>query len=329
MPMNSLYPLKFNSIFKDKIWGGQKINSIMEMEFEGLPNCGEAWILSGVEEEQSVVNNGFLAKNELNELVEVYMGDLVGEKNYEQFGNQFPILIKIIDANDWLSIQVHPDDKLATKRGLASGKTEMWYILDAEKDSELISGFSKKVSKEEYLNLLNNKTLTTVLNHEKVKKGDVFYMPAGRVHALGSGILLAEIQQTSDTTYRIYDYDRIDVAGNLRELHTEEALDALDFEVYPDYRTRYKSEKNKTENLVKTEYFTTNILELDAPLSKDYSALDSFVIYVCVEGNYGLIYDGGNLKVKKGETVLIPATTEEVKIIPTPDTKLLEVYIGS
>ncbi|MCP4552613.1 MAG: mannose-6-phosphate isomerase [Bacteroidetes bacterium] len=326
--MNSLYPFKFNSIFKDKIWGGQRINSVMEMDFKDLPNCGEAWILSGVDEEQSVVSNGFLAENELNELVEVYMGDLVGEKNFDRFGNQFPILVKIIDANDWLSIQVHPDDKLAAKRGLGMGKTEMWYILDADKNSELISGFSKKITKEEYLTLLNNKTLTTVLNHEQAKKGDAFYMPAGRVHALGPGILLAEIQQTSDTTYRIYDYDRIDVAGNLRELHTEEALDAIDFEMYPDYKTRYNSEKNKTNNLVKSEHFTAHILELDVPLSKDYSALDSFVIYVCVEGSYGLIYDGGSLKVKKGETVLIPATSEEVKIIPVPETKLLEVFIA-
>ncbi len=326
--MKSLYPLKFNSIFKDKIWGGQRIKTVMGMDFSPLQNCGEAWVLSGVEDEQSVVSNGFLAENELNELVEIYMGDLVGEKNFEEFGNQFPILVKIIDTNDWLSIQVHPDDKLAEKRGLPRGKTEMWYLLDAEKDAEIILGFNQQINKDKYQSLIETKNLKSVLNAEKVKAGDVFYVPAGRVHALGPGMLLAEIQQTSDTTYRIYDWDRIDVDGTMRELHIEEALDAIDFKVEKDYKTKYEVEKNKTSELVKTRFFTTNLIDLDVPLKKDYVALDSFVIYLCVEGAYALLFGDEKLTTQRGETILIPATMNEVQIIPAPNAKILEVYIA-
>ena len=228
--MNKLYPLKFKNIFKDKIWGGQKINTILGKDYTPLSNCGEMWVVSGVEGNQSIVENGFLAENELNEVVEIYMGDLVGEEVYEKYGNEFPVLIKFIDANDFLSIQVHPDDNLAKKRHAGNGKTEMWYIVEASPEAELISGFSKKVDKETYLEHLQNKTLKEILNFERVKAGDVFYMPAGRVHAIGPGILLAEIQQTSDITYRIYDWDRLGVDGSLRELHTDLALDAIDFE---------------------------------------------------------------------------------------------------
>jgi mannose-6-phosphate isomerase len=328
MNMKSLYPLKFNSIYKDKIWGGQKIKTVMGMDFSPLGNCGEAWVLSGVEGDQSVVVNGFLAENELNELVEIYMGELVGEKNYEEFGDQFPILVKIIDSNDWLSIQVHPDDELAQKRGLDRGKTEMWYLLDAEKDAEIILGFNKEIKRNEYQELLNDKKLKSVLNAEKVKAGDVFYVPAGRVHAIGPGILLAEIQQTSDTTYRIYDWDRIGVDGLMRELHVDEALDAIDFKVEKNYKTDYSAEKNKTTKVVKSKYFTTNLIDLDVPLSKDYSVLDSFVIYLCIEGSFVLMYDNEKLNAKKGETILIPAIMNEVKIIPAPKAKILEVYIA-
>jgi mannose-6-phosphate isomerase len=300
----------------------------MGMDYSPLQNCGEAWVLSGVETEQSIVSNGFLADNELNELVEIYMGDLVGEKNFEEFGNQFPILVKIIDTNDWLSIQVHPDDKLAEKRGLLRGKTEMWYLLDAEKDAEIILGFNQVINKDKYQNLLETKNLKSVLNVEKVKAGDVFYVPAGRVHALGPGMLLAEIQQTSDTTYRIYDWDRIDVDGTMRELHIEEALDAIDFKVEKEYKTKYEVEKNKTSELIKTKFFKTNLIDLDVPLKKDYVALDSFVIYLCVEGAYALLFGDEKLTAQKGETILIPATMNEVQIIPAPNAKILEVFIA-
>ncbi len=325
--MNTLYPLKFKPVYKDKIWGGQKIKTVLGQEFSPLPNCGEVWVLSGVDGSQTEIANGFLEGNDLNELVEIYMGELVGDAVYQRFGDEFPILIKFIDANDWLSIQVHPDDELAGKRHGSLGKTEMWYILDAEKDSELISGFSKKVSKDEYLRRLGDKTLKSIMNFEKVKRGDVYYMPAGRVHALGPGILLAEIQQTSDVTYRIYDWDRIDKAGMMRELHTELALDAIDFGVRDEYRTAYEKKLNETVSVVESPYFTTNLIHLDQPLAKDYSELDSFVIYVCPEGAFHLTAGGTDYLVKMGEAILLPASLNTVEIHPEGGCKILEVYM--
>jgi mannose-6-phosphate isomerase len=325
--MNQLYPLKFKPIFKDKIWGGRKIKTSLGMDFGKLPNCGEVWVISGVEGNPSVVENGFLAGNELNELIEVFMGDLVGDKIYDRFGDKFPLLIKFIDANDWLSIQVHPDDALAAKRGLGNGKTEMWYIMDANNNAELISGFSQKTDRESYLNHLENKTLKEILNVEKVKKGDVFYMPAGRVHAIGPGILLAEIQQTSDTTYRIYDWDRIDAAGMHRELHTEDALDAIDFSIPDEYKTKYESIKNQTSKVIDTAKFTTNIIDLDQVLKKNFVELDSFVIYIGLEGNTHLNWDEGQILLKQGEAIIKPAILNEIELLPDGNSKLLEVYI--
>ena len=325
--MNKLYPLKFKPIFKDKVWGGQKIHTELGLDFGKLPNCGELWAISGIEGEQSVVENGFLAENELNELIEVYMGDLVGEKVFKQFEEEFPLLIKFLDANDWLSIQVHPDDELAKQRGIGYGKTEMWYILEAEKNAELISGFNRKLDEENYLQYFENGKMKEILNFEKVKKGDVFFIPAGRVHALGPGILLAEIQQTSDTTYRIYDWDRPGSDGKLRQLHTEEALDAIDFTFHKEYKTLYESKPNSTSSLVNSQYFTTNLIELDKTVLKNTSQLDSFVIYMGVEGTCSIKFEGGSVNINKGETVLVPASINNLIIEPLPKSKLLEIYI--
>lgn len=327
---NQLYPLKFKPILKNKIWGGTRIKSLLGIDFAPLPNCGEAWVLSGVEGNQTGIVNGYLSGNELNELVEIYMGDLVGDAVYERFGNEFPILVKFIDAADYLSIQVHPDDELAAKRNIGYGKSEMWYIMDADPGSTLISGFSRKIEKEAYIEHLNNKTLRDVLNEEKVERGDVFYMPAGRVHALGTGIFLAEIQQTSDTTYRIYDWDRVDSEGKSRELHIEEALDAIDFNVYDDYKAKYEAKQNGSVNLVTSPFFTTNLIKLDKALGKDYSELDSFVIYICVSGSVTLVHPGSTepqVSLVQGEAVLIPATIDRIDIIPSSASEILEVYI--
>ena len=325
--MNQLYPLKFQPVFKDKIWGGQKIKSVLGMDFGKLPNCGEAWVVSGVEGNPTLVKNGFLAGNELNELVSVYMGDLVGDDVYEKFGDEFPLLIKYLDTNAWLSIQVHPDDDLAEQRGLGNGKTEMWYVLEADKDAELISGFNRPVTREDYLKHLEDKRLKDILNFEKVTDGDVFFIPAGRVHALGPGILLAEIQQTSDTTYRIYDWDRIAADGTKRELHTKEALDAIDFDMAEGYKTRYKAEKNKTTNLVACPQFTTNLLDLDQGISKDYEELDSFVILMGVEGNSTLNWDEETMEIKTGDAIVIPNVINHIELRPKGNAKILEIYI--
>ena len=256
------------------------------------------------------------------------MGDLVGDKVYNKFGLDFPLLIKFIDASDKLSVQVHPDNKLAFERHNSYGKTEMWYIIHAEKDAELISGFNHEMDKEHYVHHLNKNEITQTLNFEKVKQGDVFFIPSGRVHAIGSGIVLAEIQQTSDITYRIFDWDRKDDNGNFRELHTDLAVDAIDFKKYDNYKTEYKSEKNLSSEIIKCQYFQTNILEFDRSIEKNYNWLDSFVIYICLEGEFEIIYnESDKLNVKKGETVLLPAVFEHLKLNPVGTSKLLEVYI--
>lgn len=326
--MKELYPLLFNPILKEKIWGGQNLNSSLNKNIPSEKKIGESWELSGVENNISIVKNGFLADNDLNELIEIYMGDLIGDRIYDQFGNNFPLLIKFIDANDVLSIQVHPDDELAQKRYGLNGKTEMWYIVSADKDAELISGFNHKMNKEHYLEHVKNNKLSQILNHEKVKAGDVFYIPAGRVHAIGAGIVLAEIQQSSDVTYRIFDWNRRDDKGDYRKLHTEEAIDAIDYTVYENYKTDYVSVENQSSKIVTNKYFETNVLEFNESIDKNYNQLDSFVIFMCLEGKVEIeYYKSEKMSIKKGETVLIPAVIEHLILNPVVQSKLLEVYI--
>ena len=324
-----LYPLKFKPILKDKIWGGQKLKTYLNKEFLHLPNCGESWEISGVANDISIVENGNLAGNSLQELIEVYMGDLIGDKVYEKFGQEFPLLIKFIDASNVLSIQVHPDDAAAKERHNAFGKTEMWYIIQADKGSELISGFNRKTDKQTYLEHLRDKKLKDILNYEKVSEGDVFFIPSGRVHAIGAGILLAEIQQTSDITYRIYDWDRVDANGQGRELHTNLAVDVIDYKHYESYRTNYDKIKNTEINLASCQYFTTKLLEFDTDIRKDYNLIDSFIIFMCLSGEFDIVYgDNEECRVTKGETVLLPAEINDIVLKPVENAKLLEVFIG-
>ncbi len=323
----NLYPLKFKTIFKEKIWGGEKIKTILNKDFSPLNNCGETWELSAIQGELSIVENGFLAGNNIQELIEIYMGDLVGDKVYDKFGIEFPLLIKFIDANDILSIQVHPDDKLAKKRHKAYGKTEMWYVIDAEKDAEIIIGFKNDIDENTYLNNLKNGTLKEILNIEKAKKGDVFYIPAGRVHAIGAGILLCEIQQTSDITYRIYDWDRKDANGNLRELHTKYAVEAIDYNVYDNNKINYNKKENVSNKIISCNYFTTNYINLKKTIRKDYFEIDSFIIYVCLNGKFKITYDNKETLVSKGELVLLPAEFDIVELKPIINSEILEIYI--
>ncbi|SFF09157.1 type I phosphomannose isomerase catalytic subunit [Sunxiuqinia elliptica] len=326
--MEKLYPLKFKTQYMDKIWGGQKVRTHLGKDFGKLPNCGETWEISGVQDHVSVVSNGFLAGNSLEELIEVYMGDLVGDKVYERFGVEFPLLIKFIDANDDLSIQVHPDDELSKKRHQAFGKTEMWYVMQADQGAKLNLGFKEELTKEQYLEKFEAGQLMDILNFEEVKEGDVLFMPAGRVHAIGRGVLVAEIQQTSDVTYRIYDYERKDAEGNERELHTELALDAIDFTVPESYKTEYEAKQNDSVEVVKCDYFTTNVLELNQKLERDFHQEDSFVIYICLEGELTIDFEEGSESVKKGDTVLVPAALEQFFLSPqNSDVKLLEVHL--
>lgn len=322
-----LYPLKFKPVFKDKIWGGQKIRTTLGLDFTPMPNCGEAWMLSGVAGSQTEVANGFLAGNELNEVLEIYMDDLVGEKAFSANPEEFPVLVKFIDSADWLSVQVHPNDELAAQRGLGGGKTEMWYVLDAEPGATLISGFNREMNAASYQALLKRGELEQALNFEPVRAGDSFFMPAGRVHALGPGILLTEIQQTSDTTYRIHDWNRVDANGQSRELHVAEALEAIDFSGDTGGRIRVPETRDRPVNLVDSSYFTVNRIMATRETGKDYSSLDSFVIWIATEG-HGLVRSGDHtVPLARGEVVLLPAVTGEVMLIPSAAMKILEVYI--
>lgn len=321
-----LYPLKFKPIFKERIWGGRKIETAFGKKLPAGEKIGESWELSGVDGDVSVVANGKLKGNNLQELIEIYMGDLVGDKVFEKYGEEFPLLIKLIDADDNLSIQVHPDDELAAERHQSFGKTEMWYVVGHEPDAMLYLGFNQPVDKEKYLKYLEAGTLAELLNAYKVQDGDAYFIPAGTIHAIGKGLLIAEIQQTSDITYRVFDWNRVDPkTGQGRELHTELALDAIEYKSRSVYKTVAAPKVNAPVTLEKCPYFQTNSLIVDGAVERDYADMDSFVIYICLDGNLELEYDGGTETVKKGETVLIPAELNEVTL--KGQGKVLEVYI--
>ena len=321
-----LYPLKFEPILKDKIWGGTKLKNIFDKQAT-TDKLGESWELSGYENEESVVTNGFLAGNNLAELIEIYMGELIGDKVYDQYGLTFPLLFKLIDANDYLSIQVHPGDEVAAERHNSFGKTEMWYVVDADENAELIIGFSKDCTRDEYLDALDDNKVEELLQHVPVKKGDVFFIPAGLVHAIGKGVVVAEIQQSSDITYRIYDYKRVDDKGNERELHTEQALDVINFDAAENPKTAYQVIPNEITPLVSCDYFTTNLIQFDTALIRNYGQLDSFIAYMCLEGSFFVEANNEKTVINKGDTVLIPACIDEVGLTPHDKVTLLEVHV--
>lgn len=323
----SLYPLKFEPILKDKIWGGTRLRTMLYKEISDANCCGESWEVSGLVGDESMIINGFLAENNLNELLEIYMTELVGEKNYEKYGLGFPLLIKFIDAQDNLSVQVHPNDELAQRKYGQSGKTEMWHVIASEPGSGLYVGFNKTVSKAQFEEAIANGTVEEVLQFYPVQPGDTFMIPAGTVHAIGKGVLLAEIQQPSDITFRVFDWNRVDDEGNSRELHVQEALEAIDFDHQTDYfKVEYQPQLNKTVRLVRSQYFNTSLLEFDQPLNKSFVEIDSFVIYMCLDGQILLAYGDERERLETGEVVLIPAEMEEVQLLPARKSKVLEVY---
>jgi len=322
-----LYPLKFHPIFKDKIWGGEKIRSILKKDFAPLENCGESWEVSGYQNNESIVKNGSLAGLNLNEMVDTYKDRLLGNRVIKKFNGNFPLLIKFIEANDDLSIQVHPDDELAQRRHQSFGKTEMWYIVQADENATLYTGFNRKMDKDTYLKNFNEGTLLDILNIEKVVADDVFFIPPGRIHTIGKGILLTEIQQSSDLTYRIYDFDRKDQLGNKRELHLDNALDAMDYNFYKEYKTLYEDKTDIPFEIVKSRYFTTNKLLLQSELERNITDLDSFVIYICLEGNGAIRYGNEKTSITMGDVALIPAELGQFNLVPENYLKLLETYI--
>lgn len=322
--INHLYPLKFHPILKDKIWGGQKLKTLLNKP-TNLSNAGESWEISDVEGDTSIISNGSLQGQSLKDILGIYKSDLIGHKNHKQFGNKFPLLIKFIDAKEDLSIQLHPNDELAAQRHNSFGKTEMWYVMQADKDSNLIVGFNQDMTADKYLQHLESKTLTDILNFDKVKKGDTYFIEVGRVHAIGAGVLLAEIQQTSDITYRVYDWDRTDDQGNERELHNDLAIDAFDFNMPDNFRVTYNTDSNVPNKMVSCPYFTTNYLEIDKTIKK-VNQQDSFIIYMCVEGKATILTNFGKETIEKGETLLIPACIKDFEIT-SKNARLLEVYV--
>ena len=326
--MSELYPLKFEPLLKEKVWGGTSLVSHYHKRADPSAKYGESWEISAVSGNISVISNGFLAGNNLEELIEVYMGDITGDSVYAKFGKEFPLLIKLIESCENLSIQVHPGNAMAMERHNSYGKTEMWYILESEKESKIYTGFKKPIDKNTYVDSLSNGELEKLLNVENPFPGDVFFTPAGRIHAIGAGIILAEIQQTSDISYRIYDWNRKNNKGQPRELHTDLALDAIDFNAAGKTKFAANPVLNKTRNLVNCEFFTTNIISFNELIEKDYNLIDSFVIYICVEGEFMIRWDGNSESVIKGETVLLPAMIKDVVLEPVTDTKVLEILVN-
>ena len=319
-----MQPLKFNALLKQTIWGGDKIIPFKQLN-EQLENVGESWEISGVKDNETIVKDGPYAGRALNSLVEELKGKLVGQENYVRFGNEFPLLIKFIDARQDLSIQVHPTDEIAHRQGKSRGKTEMWVALESDKGAQLYNGLKQQITPEQYKEMVENDTITDALARYEVNEGDVFFIPAGRIHAIGAGCFVAEIQQTSDVTYRIYDFKRKDKNGNYRELHTKEAAESIDYTVLPNYRTEYQLEKNVPQQVAQCPYFTTAIYDLTEPMMLDYSELDSFVILIGLKGEGTLTADGKSYSLNAGETVLIPATAKEIKVEGT--VKFLETYV--
>lgn len=326
-----LYPIKFKPRIKERIWGGRAIlkkkgGAASRLAKDKL--YGESWDLSSVKGDVSVVANGMLKGNNLNEIIEVYMGELVGEENFERYGLEFPLLVKYLDCNDKLSVQVHPDDALAEERHNSYGKTEAWYVVDCKPGAAIYLGFKDlNITREEYIAAVSESRLEPLLNKVEVHPGDVFFIPAGTVHALGAGIEVVEVQQTSDVTYRIYDWDRVDASGKGRELHTALAVDAIDFEADAELLHRkYDLQKGGEAKVVESPYFTMVMHDVADGKELNRSMLDSFIIYIAIKGSMELVADGVKESFAEGEVVLVPAEMNEVRIegIGT----VMEVYIN-
>lgn len=324
-----MYPLKFKPILKSTIWGGEKIIPFKHLDCQQA-QVGESWEISDVPGDESIVADGADAGKNLTQMVSEYKGALVGESNYKRFNGKFPLLIKFIDAQQDLSIQVHPNDELAMKRHNSMGKTEMWYVIgnDGGK-AHLRSGLSKQITPDQYAAMIADNTICDALSDYAVQPGDVFFLPAGRIHSIGAGCFIAEIQQTSNITYRIYDFNRKDANGKTRELHADLAREAINYEVLDDYRTKYEPLKDEPVELVACPYFTTSLYDMTEEISCDYSELDSFVIFICMEGSCKMVDNEGNeLTVNAGESILLPATTQDITITPeSANVKLLETYV--
>lgn len=318
-----LEPLQFTPIFKERIWGGSKLKSYLNKEVISK-TTGESWEISAVENDVSRVSKGNFTGQSLNEIINSAPEDVLGSKVFKNFGCQFPLLFKFLDAREDLSIQVHPNNELATKRHNSFGKTEMWYVMQADENARLIVGFKENSSREIYLKALKENTILSLLNTQNVQKGDAFFLQTGTIHAIGAGTIIAEIQQTSDITYRIYDFDRVDAEGKKRELHTDLALEAINYATV-EAKKEYKKEINNHNEMVDCQYFTTNFIPLDGTLNCTTDK-QSFRVFMCVEGSFVFHHNKIEYHYTKGDTVLIPAIIAEFSLTGTAS--VLEIYIS-
>lgn len=317
-----LYPIKFKPIYKPKVWGGEKIKNLKSVK-KTPDNCGESWEISALQGDLSVVANGFLKDNTIEEIIEVYMGEIVGDEIFDNFGYEFPLLIKIIEAKENLSIQVHPNDELAAERHNARGKSEVWYVLESEKGAKLISGFCKNTNSNEFFDAIEKEDFENLLNIVETKAGEVYYIPAGRVHSLGEGNLILEVQQTSDVTYRVYDYNRKD-----RELHLDLAKDVIDYSKTENLKINFSKKADNQNKIISNQFFTLNYIPIMNEIQKNYYNLDSFVVYFCVNGRVQIKTPSNKTEtLSKGETILIPAAIKDVNIIPEIYSEIIEIYI--
>lgn len=320
--------MKFRPILKAKIWGGKRLKKHLNKDCDSSLKIGESWEIATVDDDVSIVANGHLAGRDLIDVIREFKGNLLGQKVYAEYGLNFPLLLKFIDANDRLSVQVHPDDKTAKLRHDAYGKTEMWYVVDAEQDAELVLGFKSKICADTLEKSIEGLCLEDLLNKEKVKKGDIFFIPPGCVHSIGLGILIAEIQQSSDITYRLYDYNRKDIFGNYRELHLEFAKDVMNLNGDDKGRVSYVLQEEGCSHIVSCKYFSTNILHFSDGIRRDYSNIDSFIVYMCLDGGFEVVCDGREcVSVCVGETVLVPSCLKDIQLLAKATSKVLEIYI--
>lgn len=324
--LSKLYPLKFKPIIKSPIWGGNKLHTVLKKDFGDAATAGESWEISCVEGNVSEVTNGELAGQKLTDLIAKYKDALVGKSIYENYGTKFPLLIKFIDANDDLSVQVHPNDELAKHRHNSFGKTEMWYVMESEENGALISGFKSEINPNDYKTLLKENKFLDVLGKYSVSKGDLFFIPAGKIHGIGKHVMVAEIQQTSDITYRVFDYNRVDAQGNQRQLHVDEALDAIDFKDTDSGKVEYEINDNEAIEVIHCPYFITDIIKVSGIVRRDFSTWDSFKILMNVEGDAEIVIRGEEYSFNYGETILIPAEIKEI-VLKSESAKFLEVHL--
>lgn len=323
-------PICFTPILQRTIWGGNAIVRWKQLSGKQPHNVGESWEICDLGDVATIVADGPYAGQTLRQLIQRYGAALLGQANFEKYGDNFPLLIKIIDSYSDLSIQVHPDDAMAQRcEGKPYGKTEMWYIVNREPEATLVNGFCNTISAEDYEQLVATGTLTEHLNTFATEPGDFYYIPAGRIHAIGAGNLLIEIQQASDLTYRVYDYNRIDDRGYKRDLHISQAKEALHFEAEEHCREQDPLTKDACVELVDSAYFTTNVYHLTAPKTIAHPDLDSFRILVAFKGEAEVRTDAGtSVRLSEGNSIFLPAALTSIAVHPlTNDFSFLETYV--